>query len=405
MSLLARISRKCSAASPMSWVKSAANAGRLDEFGGADVVTLGGDHEVEQAGQRGIDDLEGAPGALVVAGHGAADRFQRRADGGERRLEGMCLVLRRLADLLRHAAQVMDQLVEVAGHARELGHDIAVAEGVVADAALADLGGDLAEAAQAQSDADRHQKGDHRQHEVDHRGDADLARLPVGAADRGVEELGGGVGGSQDPASRGGPDGNDRGQQLEGAVGLLVADLVGGIPHAGVGKPLQDAAMAELVQFGRYLVGADLRRRRHEIEALGHARRFGLGLEHQLQDRAVAAVFGEVGVQRHLAFVGVDILERGRQCIGDQGAAVLDGPRHEVPHLPVGALELAVQHDGQSGEDADQGDELQGQRGGKAVERPPPADRWRARSFPSGSRRTGSYRSRQRWGRRLGTCF
>jgi AcrR family transcriptional regulator len=31
--------------------------------------------------------------------------------------------------------------------------------------------------------------------------------------------------------------------------------------------------------------------------------------------------------------------------------------------------------------------------------------RWRFRSFPSGIRRTGSYRSRQRWGRRLGTCF
>jgi AcrR family transcriptional regulator len=30
---------------------------------------------------------------------------------------------------------------------------------------------------------------------------------------------------------------------------------------------------------------------------------------------------------------------------------------------------------------------------------------WRFRSFPSGIRRTGSYRSRQRWGRRLGTCF
>ena len=182
------------------------NAGRFDEVGGADVVTLGGDHEVEQAGQRGIDDLERAPGTLIVAGHGAANRFQRRADGGERRLEGMRLVLRRLADLLRHAPQFMDQLVEVAGHAREFGHDVAVGEGVVADAALADLGGDLAEAAQAEADADGHQKGNHRQHEVDRRGHADLARLPVGPADRGVEEFGGGVGGRQDPASRGGPD-------------------------------------------------------------------------------------------------------------------------------------------------------------------------------------------------------
>ena len=91
------------------------------------------------------------------------------------------------------------------------------------------------------------------------------------------------------------------------------------------------------------------------------------GLKHQLQDRAVAAVFGEVGVQRHLAFVGVDILERGRQCIGDQGAAVLEGPCYQIPHLPVGALELSVQNDRQRGEDADQGHELQGQRGGKAM--------------------------------------
>ena len=138
----------------MSWREIGGHARRLDELGGADVVPLGGDHQVEQAGERGIDDLEGAPGARVVAGHGAANRLQGRADGGERRLEGMRLVLRRLADLLRHAPQVMDQLVEVAGHARELGHDIAVAEGVVADAALADLGGDVAEAAQAEPDAD-----------------------------------------------------------------------------------------------------------------------------------------------------------------------------------------------------------------------------------------------------------
>jgi hypothetical protein len=45
----------------------------------------------------------------------------------------------------------------------------------------------------------------------------------------------------------------------------------------------------------------------------------------------------------------------------------LEGPCHEIPHLPVGALELPVQNDGQCGEDADQGHELQGQRGGKAV--------------------------------------
>jgi hypothetical protein len=127
-----------------------------------------------------------------------------------------------------------------------------------------------------------------------------------------------------------------------------------------IGMTLQYPAVAELVEFGRDLVGADLRRRRHEIEPPGDARRIVLsgGLKHQLQDRAVAAVFGEVGVQRHLAFAGVDILERGRQCIGDQGAAVLEGPCHEIPHLPVGALELSVQNDRQCGEDADQGHEL-----------------------------------------------
>ena len=216
------------------------------------------------------------------------------------------------------------------------------------------------------------------------------------------------MGGRQHPASRGGPNRNDRGQQLDGAVRLLVADLVAGIPHAGVGQALQDAAMAELVELGRDFVGADLRGRRHEIEppCVGPGIALAGGLEHQLQDRAVAAVLGEVGVQGHLAF-GIDVLERGRQRIGDQGAAVLDGPRHEVPHLPVGTLELPVQDDGQCDEDADQGHKLQGQRGGEAVERPPPARRGsrRLRSFPSGIRRTGSYRSRRSWGRRLGTCF
>ena len=216
------------------------------------------------------------------------------------------------------------------------------------------------------------------------------------------------MGRRHDPASRGGPDRNDRGQELDGAIRLLVADLVAGIPHAGVGQALQDAAMAQLVELGRDFVGPDLRSRRHEIEAPGIGRCIALpgGLEHQLQDRAVAGVFGQVGVQGDLA-LGIDVLEGGCQCIGDQGAAVLDGPRHEVPHLPVGALELPIQHDRQSDEDADQGDQLQGQRGGEAMERPPPARCGSRclRFFPSGIRRTGSYRSRRSWGRRLGTCF
>src|SRR3984893_9375320 len=151
-----------------------------------------------------------------------------------------------------------------------------------AEPPLRDLAGDLAEAAQAQSDADGNQQGDHRQHEVDRCGHADLAGFPVGATDRRVEELGGGVGRRQNPASGGGPDRNDRGQQLEGAVWLFVADLVGGIPHADVGKALQYPAVAELVESGRDLVSTDLRRRRHKIESPGDARRIVLcgGLKH-----------------------------------------------------------------------------------------------------------------------------
>ncbi len=172
-------------------------AGRLDELGGADVLTLGGDHEIEQAGQRGIDDADRALGSLIVVGHGAANRLQRRADGGERRLEGVRLVLGRLTDLLRHAPQFVHQLVEVPRHARQLGHDIALAERIVANAALADLGGDIAEAAQAETDGDGDQQGDHRQHEVDRRGDADLAGLPIGPPDRCLEEFGRGICGAE----------------------------------------------------------------------------------------------------------------------------------------------------------------------------------------------------------------
>ncbi len=60
---------KCRVANQLGEIGT--HAGGLDEVGGADVVTLGGDYEVEQAAQRGIDDFEGAPGPLVVAGHRA----------------------------------------------------------------------------------------------------------------------------------------------------------------------------------------------------------------------------------------------------------------------------------------------------------------------------------------------
>ena len=61
--------------------------------------------------------------------------------------------------------------------------------------------------------------------------------------------------------------------------------------------------MAQLVEFGGDFVGADLRRRRHEVEAPGIGRRVALlgGLEHQLQDGAVAGVLGELVVQGDLA--------------------------------------------------------------------------------------------------------
>src|SRR5215218_7441962 len=73
-------------------------ARRLDQLGGADVMPLGGDHQVEQAGERGIDDLERAFGARIVERHGASHRLEGRAYGGERRFERMRLVLGVLAD-------------------------------------------------------------------------------------------------------------------------------------------------------------------------------------------------------------------------------------------------------------------------------------------------------------------
>ena len=177
------------------------HARRLDQVGGAGVEALRGVDQREQPGDRGIDDLERAPRALVLERHRLAHRRQRGLDGRERRLEGMGVVLGGLADLLRQVLEVEHQLVEVARHARQLGHDVALREGVVADAALADLVGDLAEAAQAEEDADRRQHGEDRQHQVDAGCDPDRARLPVGPADRGVEEFRGGVGRGQHPAA------------------------------------------------------------------------------------------------------------------------------------------------------------------------------------------------------------
>ena len=146
----------------------------------------------------------------------------------------MRLVLGRLADLLGDVAQRMDQLVEFAGDARQLRHDVAVREGPVADAALADFGGDVAEAAQAEANADGGQDGDQREDEVDHRSHPHLAGFPVGAADRGVEELRGRVRRGEHPAAARRADRNDGCEELDGAVGLPVADFVGGVPGAGV---------------------------------------------------------------------------------------------------------------------------------------------------------------------------
>ena len=119
---------------------------------------------------------------------------------------------------------------------------------------------------------------------------------------------------------------------------------------------LQDAAMAELVEFGRDLVGADLRRRGHEVEAAWPTPAASGSAGWNISFRTVPSLLNLARSAFSATWpAGVDILEHGRQRIGDQGAAVLDGAGHQVPHLAVGALELAVQHDGQGDEDADQG--------------------------------------------------
>ena len=234
-------------------------------------------------------------------------------------------------------------------------------------------------------------------------GDADLARLPIGPADRGVEELRGRVRRGQHPAAVGGADRDDRGQELDRAVGLLVADLVGGIPHAGIGDALQDAALAELVELGGDLVGADPGRRSPRNRNVRHARS-SPGWNISFRIVPSLAYLARSSLRDARAFLS-PLVSLGAERLGDQGAAVLDGARDEVAHLAVGALELAVQHDRQCDEDADQHHRFQREGGGQATDRLAPAPGLRLRSCPSGIRRTDSYRFRQRWGRWLGTCF
>ncbi len=161
----------------------------------------------------------------------------------------MGVVLRRLADLARHAAQFVDQAIEVARHARQFGHGVTLDKGRIDGAAQRDFVGDVAEAAQAQSHAQRHQHGQRRAAEIDRGGDADLAGLPVGTADRRIEKVRGDVRGRQDPAIAAGADRDDRRQQLDRAVGPAVAHLVGGVPGAGLGQALEDAALAQFLEF------------------------------------------------------------------------------------------------------------------------------------------------------------
>ena len=197
--------------------------------------------------------------------------------------------------------------------------------------------------------------------------------------------------------------GNDRGQQLDGAIRLLVADLVGGIPHAGVGKALQDATMAELVEFGRHFVGADLRRRRHEIEAPGAVlrRRAGTSASGSCRRCCIwrgrrsrppgpwGSIFLSVGVRASAISAlrsWMARVTRSRIC----RSALSNCPYRttgRATKMPIRATSFRVSDAARR----------------RSARRQP--SRRRPRSFPSGSRRTGSYRSRRRWGRRLGTCF
>src|SRR5882672_731811 len=106
----------------------------------------------------------------------------------------MGILLRRLANLIGNAAQVEHQFVEDLGHARQLRHDVAGSEGVIADAPLADLVSDISEAPQAEADAEGDQEDENRKHEVDSRSKPDFSRFPVWPADRGVEKFRRGMG-------------------------------------------------------------------------------------------------------------------------------------------------------------------------------------------------------------------
>ncbi len=111
-------------------------------------------HQVEQAGQRGIDDLERAPGALVFLRHGTAHRSQRRPHGGERRLEGVRIVLGRSGGsrATRDAARGTSRSKSRAT-LDSSGTTLRWTKVVVAGAAQRDLVGDVAEAAQAEAHA------------------------------------------------------------------------------------------------------------------------------------------------------------------------------------------------------------------------------------------------------------
>ena len=151
--------------------------------------------------------------------------------------------------------------------------------------------------------------GEHRQHEVDAGGDADLARLPIGPADRGVEELRGGVGRGQHPAAARRLDRDDRGQQLDRAVGLACSGSRWRHPtcrrRAGACRMPRWRELVELGARPRRRGSAAPRPRSRSALACGLARRRGR-LQHQLQHGAVAGVLGELGVEGDLG-AGLDV--------------------------------------------------------------------------------------------------
>ena len=128
---------------------------------------------------------------------------------------------------------------------------------------------------------------------------------------------------------------------------------------------VQDAAVAEFVEFGCHGIAADHWHRGDKVEAARFA--LGGGLEHQLQHRAITAVLGELVIKRQRQG-RIGFLQCRPERVGDQAAAVLDSARHQFAHLPVGALELPVKYHRQSDEDADQHNQFQRQRCGDPAE-------------------------------------